>query len=144
MQHQDIAIRFAPNPNPHELDIPLSHHYRRRWWLPQLGPTATCLLNYVDNDRHDQWRIHRIDELTTHLGIGYRRNCHQLHRTMTRLVDHGFGHFDVEPGDPTSPACITFYTTVRPVPHRISSRWPETLYAQHQEALNHLRIHSNA
>lgn len=143
MQHQDLAIRFAPKPNPHELAIPLSHHYRRRWWLPQLGPTGTCLLNHLDHDNDDQWRIHRIDEIATRLGIGYRRNCRQLNTTLTRLVDHGFGHFDVEPGDPASPTCITIYTTVRPVPDRISRRWPQTLYTEHQDVLDRLRQHLN-
>jgi len=119
----------------HEHQLPISHPYRSRWWLPVIGPTATCLLDLIANSPHGQWRTLYIDELANALGIGYKKSHRQLTSTLNRIVHFDLAYYEVEPGHPDSPICITIYNTVPTVSERHTRHWNPTIQQQHANAL---------
>lgn len=140
MNIDHIATRFIERLDPTPGDVPIDHPYRRRWWLPIVGPTATVLLDHLatHDDATSDWHVTPVGELATTLGLGKGTGRHSpLIRTIERLTHFGFGHLDVEPGDACDP-CISLYRTIGLVPQRFVTRWPDTLQAAHAVDLAHL------
>ena len=136
MHIHQIATRLRDRHDHRPGDIHLSHPYRRRWWLPVIGPTATVLLDHLTRlDIHD-WQIHGTAELATALGLGRGAGLHSpLIRTINRLTRYGFGTFDIEPGHADSDPCFTLWSTIRLVPERTTRSWPPAMQQAHAEDL---------
>lgn len=135
MHIHQIATRFIDRLDHRPGDVPLAHEYRRRWWLPVIGPTATVLLDHLDGS-DNAWQVHDTLELSTALGLGRGTGIQSpLIRTFTRLTRFGFGNFDIEPADPTSDPCITVWSSIGLVPERITRGWPATMQQAHAEDL---------
>jgi len=108
-QHEYRPDRHAIHRPPSPRDVPIDHPYRRRWCLPIIGPTATCILNHLgDLDDDSNWSVTPALELAVALGLGKGTGRQSpLIRSLDRLTRFGFGHFDVKPGqncDPVSPS----------------------------------------
>ncbi len=133
MHIDQIATRFDNRPNPQPGDVPITHHYRQRWWLPIIGPTATCLLTHLaEAGTVDTWTLTPAAELAHALGLGNASTTNSpLIRAFRRIVLFGLGHFDIEPGDHGSDPCITIYRTVPLVPEHHTRRWPHTMRQTH-------------
>ncbi len=131
-----IATRFDDHPHPQPGHVTIDDPYRRRWWLPVLGPTSTCLLNHLCTKRLDgAWCTHDACELAAALGVGTGTgHGSPLMRTLKRLIRFRFGHFDIAPDQGPEP-CLTLYRTVPLVPERYTSRWPDTLQLAHHSEL---------
>ncbi|MFN3217672.1 MAG: hypothetical protein ACE367_14350 [Acidimicrobiales bacterium] len=142
MHHTRIATRLTDRPHPTPTDIDIAHPYRRRWWLPIIGPSATVLLDHLTHTATDHWQVHDATELAIRLGLGKGTGRHSpLIRTCDRLVTFGFGRYDIEPGDPTAEPCLTIWTTTSIVTERSTRRWPEPMRRAHTadlEALHQL------
>jgi len=133
MNIEQIATRFTDHPAPAPGDIPIDHPYRRRWWLPIIGPTATCILNHLADSRDDPptWSITPALDLAVILGLGKGTGRQSpLIRSLNRLTRFGFGHFDVEPSEDCD-RCLTLYRTVGLVPQRLIHDWPPRLQQAH-------------
>lgn len=71
MNIEQIATRFTDRPHPEPGDISIDHPYRTRWWLPIIGPTATCALTHLATDTtNSDWQITPATELAVSLGLG--------------------------------------------------------------------------
>ena len=135
-----IATRLTDRPHHRPGDVDLAHPYRRRWWLPIIGPSATVLLDHLTDTATDDWQVHDATELAIRLGLGTR------HRTPLPTDPHlstgssrfGFGHFDIEPGDPDADPCLTLWTTIGLVPERSTRRWPDPMRRAHASDLEAL------
>jgi len=132
MSIEQIAVRFTDHPYPTPGDVPIDHPYRQRWWLPIIGPTATCLLNHLGQHAdEDTWRLHPARTLAATIGLGRGAGKHSpLIRSLNRLTRFGFGHFDIEPGDQSDP-CITLYRTIGLPSPRLTKNWPDDMQQAH-------------
>jgi len=137
MQINLIATRFDNRADPEPGDVSLNHIYRQRWWLPIIGPTASCILSHLSSDNmSSDWRLTPATEMATALGLGKSCSTNSpLIRSLIRLTRFGFGHFDIEPGQANSDPCITIYRTVHLVPDPATRNWPEALQQDHAIAL---------
>lgn len=143
MHIDHIATRIIDRNDHHPGDVNLAHPYRRRWWLPIIGPTATLLLDHLTEHDTDTWTVHDTTDLATRLGLGRGTGLHSpLLRTLDRLTYFGLGTFDIAPGDPDADPCITLWATVRLVPERFTRTWPDTL--QHAHAIDLAALHRAA
>ena len=134
-----IAIRFTDRPSPRDLEIPVTHPYRHRWWLPLIGPTATCLLDHLGvHAADDNWQLIAADTLTVSIGVGKGTGTNSpLIRSLDRLTRFKFGHFDIEPGGDCDP-CITLYRTIGTPSIRTIRRWPGGMQQAHAADLDGL------
>jgi len=133
MNIDQIATRFIDRPEPSPGDVAVDDTYRRRWWLPVIGPTATCVLNHLtaSDSATSSWHITPTAELAIALGLGKGTGKNSLLiRSIDRLTRFGFGYWDVEPGPGCDP-CISLYRTVGLVPQRSVAKWPTTLQQAH-------------
>ncbi len=131
MTIERIATRFVNHPYPKTSHVPIEGQYRKRWWLPVVGPTATCLLDLLADDIDSSWRTHQAVELSAALGLGARTGASSpLIRTMNRLTQFGVGEFDIAPGEGPEP-CLSVYRTVPLIPQRSIAKWPEALQVAH-------------
>jgi len=132
MNIDQIATRFTDHPDPAPGDVPIDHPYRRRWWLPIIGPTATCILNHLaDLDDDSNWSVTLALQLAVTLGLGKGTGKQSpLIRSLDRITRFGFGYFDVEPGQDCNP-CLNLYRTAGLVPQRLYRTWPSTLQQAH-------------
>ncbi len=133
MHIEHIATRIIDRLDHRPGDVHITHPYRRRWWLPAIGPTATVLLDHLTttNQRTD-WTIHDTVELATALGLGRGLGLHSpLIRTFDRLTRHGFATFDIEPGHADSDPALTVWTTIGLVPERTTTARPHTMQQAH-------------
>lgn len=133
MTIDQIASRFIDRPEPSPGDVPIGDTYRRRWWLPIIGPTATCVLNHLaaPDGGNSSWEVTPAAELAVALGLGKGTGKNSpLIRSIDRLTRFGFGYWDVEPGQGCDP-CVSLYRTVRLVPQRSVANWPTTLQQAH-------------
>lgn len=136
-----IAVRLIDRPCHRPGDLPVSHPYRRRWWLPAIGPTATVLLDYLApvDAEIGVWQIYSTVDLTTAIGIGKPHKLDSsLVRTFDRLVRYRFGTYDIEPGHDGVEPCISLYATVHLVPESRTCRWSGTLQENHAVDLANL------
>lgn len=132
MHIEHIATRIIDRRDPQSGDVPLDHPYRRRWWLPVIGPTATILLDHLIDHPDDRWQVHDTADLATSLGLGRGTGIHSpLIRTFDRICRFGFGTFDIEPGHPDADPCITLWSTIGLVPERTTRNWPEAMQQAH-------------
>ncbi len=136
MHIHQIATRVTDRTDHDRGDVDITHNYRRRWWLPVIGPTATVLLDHLAGPDNDEWHVHDTIELATALGLGRGIGRHSpLIRTLERLTRFGFGSFDIEPGHADSDPCITIWNTIGLVPERITRDWPARMQQAHAEDL---------
>jgi len=71
MNIEQIATRFTDRPNAEPGDVAIDHPYRTRWWLPVIGPTATCALTHLATDTmNSDWQLTPASELAVNLGLG--------------------------------------------------------------------------
>ncbi len=133
MNIEQIATRFTDRPHPEPGDVAIDHPYRARWWLPIIGPTATCILNHLGDLLDDSnWSVTPALELAVRLGLGKGTGTSSpLIRSLERLTRFGFGHFDIAPGEPNSDPCLTLYRTIALVPERLTRNWPQPLRLAH-------------
>ncbi len=133
MHIEQIATRFDDRPDPQPGDTPIAHPYRARWWLPVIGPTASCALTHLSTDTaNSAWQLTAASELAAALGLGRACSTNSaLIKSLMRLTQFGFGHFDIEPGHPGCDPCLTLYRTASLVPQRFTRRWPEALQQAH-------------
>ncbi|MBT8240902.1 MAG: hypothetical protein KJN63_06710 [Acidimicrobiia bacterium] len=133
MNIDQIATRFIDRPDPSPGDVPIDDTYRQRWWLPIIGPTATCILNHLaaSNLGTSSWQVTPAPELAVALGLGKGTGKNSsLIRSIDRLTRFAFGTWDVEPGKSCDP-CISLYRTISLVPQRSIAKWPATLRQAH-------------
>lgn len=134
-----IATRFIDRSDHRLGDVGIEQPYRRRWWLPVIGPTATVLLDHLANESGG-WTVHDTVELGTSLGLGKGTGIQSpMIRTFTRLDRCSFGTFDIEPGHPDADPCISLWSTVGLVPERITRHWPASM--QHAHAVDLAALH---
>ena len=133
MNIDQIATRFIDRPGPSPGDVTIHDTYRQRWWLPIIGPTATCILNHLaaTDDDTSSWNVTPTPQFAFALGLGKgtARNS-PLIRSIDRLTRFGFGTWDVEPGEGCDP-CVSLYRTIRLVPQRSVAKWPASLQQAH-------------
>ena len=138
-----IATRIIDRLDHRPGDVTLDHPYRRRWWLPVIGPTATILLDHLGESTAPNWQVHDTADLATSLGLGRGTGIHSpLIRTFDRLTRFGFGTFDIEPGHPDADPCVTLWATIGLVPERTTRSWPEAM--QHAHAIDLAALHRAA
>ncbi len=133
MNIDQIATRFTDHPDPAPGDVTIDDTYRQHWWLPIIGPTATCILNHLatSDDGTSNWQITQTPELAFALGLGKGTAKNSpLIRSIDRLTRFGFGYWDVEPGQGCDP-CVSLYRTIALVPQRSIAKWPTTLQQAH-------------
>lgn len=133
MNVDQIATRFIDRPESSPGDVAIGDDYRRRWWLPVIGPTATCVLNHLAaaSDGTSSWQVTAAPELAVSLGLGKGTGKNSpLIRSIDRLTRFGFGYWDVEPGQGCDP-CVSLYRTVGLVPQRSVAKWPTRLQQAH-------------
>ncbi len=136
MNIPQIAVTFADRNSRHPGDINITHPYRRRWWLPVIGPTATVLLDHLSDHDPGHWQIYNTAELATTLGLSAATGLNSpLLRTFHRLVRFGFATFDIEPGQTSSGACLTAWNTTRLVPEYHTRKWAPTIQDAHLQDL---------
>ncbi len=133
MNIEQIATRFTDRPHPEPGDVAIDHPYRARWWLPIIGPTATCALTHLVTDTmSSDWQLTPASELAVSLGLGKGTTTNSpLIRSLLRLTRFGFGHFDIAPGESGSDPCLTLYRTIGLVPQRLTRNWPQPLQQAH-------------
>ncbi len=132
MNISQIATRIVDRSDHRPGDVDLTHPYRRRWWLPVIGPTATILLDHLAQPTTTDWQIHDTTDLATSLGLGRGTGRHSpLIRTFDRIARFGFGTFEIEPGHPDADPCITLWATIGLVPERSIRRWPQAMQQAH-------------
>ena len=143
MSIDQIAVRFTNRPHPTPIEISISPPYRQRWWLPIIGPTATCLLTHLDrHTNNDNWGLLPAQDLATALGLGNGTSKRSpLIRSLHRLTQFGFGHFEIEPDDHSDP-CITLYRTTSPPPAHLTRQWPADMKHAHDLELANLLEHA--
>lgn len=143
MHIEHIATRIIDRLDPRPGDVNLDHPYRRRWWLPVIGPTATVLLDHLTDHAGTEWVIHDTVDLATSLGLGRGTGLHSpLIRSFNRIGHFGFGTFEIEPGYPDADPCITLWATIGLVPERVTRRWPTAM--QHAHAIDLAALHRAA
>lgn len=133
MNIDQIASRFIDRSDPSPGDVPIGDTYRRRWWLPIIGPTATCILNHLaaSDDGTSSWQVTPTPELAFALGLGKGTAKNSpLIRSIDRLARFDFGTWDVEPGQDCYP-CVSLYRTIGLVPQRSVAKWPAALQQAH-------------
>jgi hypothetical protein len=143
MNIDQIATRIIDRPEPSPSDVTIDDNYRQRWWLPIIGPTATCILNHLatSDDGTSSWQLTSVPELAFALGLGKGTAKNSpLIRSIDRLTRFGFGAWDVEPGQGCDP-CVSLYRTVGLVPQRNIAKWPATLQQAH--AIDLAEMHRN-
>ncbi len=132
MHIEHIATRIIDRLDHRPGDVPIDHPYRRRWWLPVIGPTATILLDHLAENTTPNWQVHDTADLATSLGLGARTGVHSpLIRTFDRICRFGFGTFDIEPGHPDADPCVTLWATIGLVTERVTRRWPQPMQQAH-------------
>ena len=89
MNIDQIATRFIDRPGPSPGDVTIHDTYRQRWWLPIIGPTATCILNHLaaTDDDTSSWNVTPTPQFAFALGLGKgtARNS-PLIRSIDRLT----------------------------------------------------------
>ena len=140
MNIEQIATRFTDRPHPEPGDVAIDHPYRAHWWLPIIGPTATCALTHLTADTvSSNWQLTPSTELAVSLGLGRGTATNSpLIRSLERLTRFGFGHFDIAPGESGSDPCLALYRTIGLVPERLTHNWPQPLRHAHAIDLAHM------
>ncbi|MCP3856747.1 MAG: hypothetical protein GY698_18730 [Actinomycetia bacterium] len=95
MNIDQIATRFIDRPDSSPGDVAIDDNYRRRWWLPVIGTTATCVLNHLTaaSDGTPSWQVTAAPELAVSLGLGNGNGKNSpLTRSIDRLTRFGFGY----------------------------------------------------
>ncbi|MCP3857538.1 MAG: hypothetical protein GY745_08515 [Actinomycetia bacterium] len=143
MHINQIATRITNRSDHRPGEVDISHPYRRRWWLPVIGPTATVLVDHLATVGTGDWQIHDTTELATALGLGRGTGLHSpLIRTLERLTRFGFGTFDIAPGHPHSDPCLSVWRTIGLVPERVTQGWPQAMQQAH--AIDLVALHRAA
>lgn len=72
MNIDHIATSLIDRANHSPGDVPLDHPYRQRWWLPIIGPSATCILDHLatSDESPSSWKVTPALELATAIGLG--------------------------------------------------------------------------
>ena len=133
-----LTIRVTRDPLRVLHGFPISSDYVETFWLPQIGPSAVCLLRLIDRTtRHSPDR--QIDlaltDLATMAGIprtGSRNST--ITRSIDRLVRFGAARWDN-----TTQTELTVWSHLATVPARAQARWPAWLLEAHTHMLSQRR-----